>query len=87
MDYRVAGNIDCHGVAVPVIADLAISQVKISGLDEVQVNRPCGTVACDVDVFYLSVPRQGDKQSVYGPCCVIRTGTSGAFHRDVRRPG
>ena len=43
----IAADIDCDGIDISVVTNLDVSEIEIASLDEVEVNRPSGTVTCD----------------------------------------
>ena len=67
----IAADIDCDGIDISVVTNLDVSEIEIASLDEVEVNRPCGTVACYRDVLDIGIPGQAYQQSVYGACRII----------------
>ena len=55
MDDGIATYIHGYRIDVAIVTYLDIGQVEIPGLDEVQVNRSRGTVACDGHVLDVGV--------------------------------
>ena len=81
----ITTDIDCDGIDIAVISNLDVSEVEVPSLDEVEVNRPCRTVARYRDVLDVGIPGQTDQQSVYGACSIVDTGTPGGLYGDVWR--
>ena len=85
MDDSITTDIDCHGIDVAIIAYLNIGEIEIPGFDEVQIDRPSGTVARDGYIFNVGIPSKTDEQSVNRACRIVDTRASGAFHGYIWR--
>jgi len=81
----VTADIHGYGIDVAIVTYLDVSEIEIPGFDEVQINRPSGTVTCNGYIFDVGIPSKTDEQSVNRACRIVDTCTSGAFHGYVRR--